>query len=56
MFTKTASEILPVLDSVKSGRLVGTVSEAYVLRRYSQELERRRPEEANGGVFSPETV
>ena len=56
MFTKTASEILPVLDSVKSGRVVGTVSEAYVLRRYSQELERRRPEEANGGVFSPETV
>ncbi len=54
MFTKTASEVLPVLDSVKSGRVVGFVSEAYVLRRYSQELEKRRPEEANGGVFSPE--
>ena len=56
MFTKTASEVLPVLDSVKSGQIVGMVSEAYVLRRYSQELEKRRPEEANGGVFSPETV
>ncbi len=56
MFTKTASEILPVLDSIKSGRVVGMVSEAYVLRRYSQELEKRRPEEANGGVFSPEAV
>jgi len=56
MFTKTASEVLPVLDSVKSGRVVGFVSEAYVLRRYSQELEKRRPEEANGGVFSPEGV
>ncbi len=56
MFTKTASEVLPVLDSIKSGRVVGMVSEAYVLRRYSQELEKRRPEEANGGVFSPEAV
>jgi len=56
MFTRTASEVLPVLDSVMSGRVVGTVSEAYVLRRYSQELEKRRPEEANGGVFSPKTV
>ena len=53
MFTKTASEVLPVLDSVKSGHVVGMVSEAYVLRRYGQELEKRRPEEANGGVFSP---
>ena len=56
MFTKTASEVLPVLDSIKSGHVVGMVSEAYVLRRYSQELEKRRPEEANGGVFSPEAV
>ncbi len=56
MFTKTASEVLPVLDSIKSGRVVGMVSEAYVLRRYSQELEKRRPEETNGGVFSPEAV
>ena len=56
MFTKTASEVLPVLDSIKSGHVVGMVSEAYALRRYSQELEKRRPEEANGGVFSPEAV
>ena len=56
MFTKTASEILPVVDSVTSGRVVGSVTEAYVLRRYSQELEKRRPEEANGGVFSPKAA
>jgi chloride channel protein, CIC family len=55
MFTKTASEVLPVIESAKSGRVVGFVSEAYVLRRYSQELEKQRIEEANGGVFSPES-
>ncbi len=56
MFTKTASEVLPVIDSTKTGQVVGFVSEAYVLRRYSQELEKRRLEEANGGVFSPDTA
>jgi CIC family chloride channel protein len=56
MFTKTALEVLPVLESAKSRRVVGLVSEAYVLRRYSQELEKRRPEETDGGVFSPESA
>ncbi len=55
MFTKTASEVLPVVETARSGRVIGFVSEAYVLRRYSQELEKRRLEEANGGVFSPES-
>jgi chloride channel protein, CIC family len=55
LFTKTASEVLPVVDTVKSGRVIGFVSEAYVLRRYSQELEKQRIEEADGGVFSPES-
>ncbi len=55
MFTKTACEVLPVVETVKSGRVVGFVSEAYLLRRYSQELEKRRIEEAAGGVFSPES-
>ena len=54
LFTRTAAEVLPVVDNLKSRRVVGFVSEAYVLRRYSQELEKRRIEEANGGVFSPE--
>jgi len=56
MFTKTASEVLPVVETQKSGRVLGFVSEAYLLRRYSQELEKHRIEEANGGVFSPESA
>lgn len=55
MFTKSASEVLPVIESAKTGRVLGFVSEAYLLRRYSQELEKHRIEEANGGVFSPES-
>ncbi len=54
MFTKTASEVLPVAETAKSGRVLGFVSEAYLLRRYSQELEKQRIEETSGGVFSPE--
>ena len=38
MFAKTASGILPILDSIRSGRVAGTVGEAHALRRYSQEL------------------
>ncbi len=55
MFTKTASEVLPVAETAKSGRVLGFVSEAYLLRRYSQELEKHRIEETAGGVFSPES-
>ncbi len=54
MFSKTTSEVLPVIENRKSGRVLGYVTEAYVLRRYSQELEKQRLEEADGGVFSPE--
>ncbi len=54
MFTKTASEVLPVVETAQNGRVLGSVSEAYLLRRYSQELEKHRIEGANGGVFSPE--
>ena len=52
-FSKTGCEVLPVVESARTGRVIGFVSEAYLLRRYSQELEKRRIEEANGGVFSP---
>ncbi len=56
MFSKSASEVLPVVETARTGRVVGFVSEAYILRRYGQELEKQRLEEANGGVFSPETA
>jgi chloride channel protein, CIC family len=55
-FSKTPSEVLPVVEATKSARVVGFVSEAYILRRYSQELEKQRIEEANGGVFGPEST
>nr|WP_246499270.1 chloride channel protein [Azospirillum soli] len=38
-------EALPVLTARGDRRIVGYVTEAYALRRYSQELERRRGEE-----------
>ncbi len=38
-------EALPVLAARGDRRIVGYVTEAYALRRYSQELERRRGEE-----------
>ncbi|MGO9544988.1 MAG: chloride channel protein [Rhodomicrobium sp.] len=53
MFTKTRSEVLPVVEAGNNSRVAGFVSEAYLLRRYSQELEKQRIEETNGGVFSP---
>jgi len=55
LFRKTASEVLPVVETAKTRRVLGFVSEAYVLRRYSQELEKQRFEEADGGVFSPKS-
>lgn len=55
MFAETTSEVLPVVETRKSMRVMGFVTEAYVLRRYGQELEKQRIEEADGGVFSPET-
>ena len=56
LFTKTESEVLPVVETAKSGRVLGFVSEAYLWKRYSRELEKHRLEEANGGVFSPESA
>ncbi|MGA7328758.1 MAG: chloride channel protein [Rhodomicrobium sp.] len=55
MFTKTHGDVLPVVDSLKTRHVIGFVTEAYVLRRYGQELEKRRLDEVAGGVFSPET-
>lgn len=44
-FDQTQSETLPVLSARADPRVVGYVTEAYVLKRYAQELERRRSAE-----------
>ncbi len=41
-FEETQLETLPVLAARADPRIVGYVTEAYALRRYAQELERRR--------------
>lgn len=41
-FAKGELEVLPVLASASDRKVVGLVTEAYALRRYSQELERSR--------------
>ena len=38
-------ETLPVLNSAPSARVLGYVTEAYALKRYTQELERMRSAE-----------
>jgi CIC family chloride channel protein len=41
-FLSAESETLAVLDSVRSARVVGYLTEGYALRRYNEELERAR--------------
>lgn len=56
-FSNTAQETLPVVDSPEHKRVIGSLSEAYALRRYAQELERRRSFGQDGaGIFSPTSV
>ncbi|MCW2241979.1 chloride channel protein [Azospirillum canadense] len=45
LFTDTEEENLPVVESAANKRLLGYLTEAYALRRYNQELERKRAEE-----------
>ncbi len=55
-FSRTAQESLPVVDDLERRHIVGYISEAYALRRYAQELERRRSiGEDDAGIFSPTT-
>ena len=55
-FSRTAQESLPVVDNLERRHVVGYVSEAYALRRYAQELERRRSVGTDdAGIFSPNT-
>lgn len=44
-FTEARAETLPVLRSAEDRQLIGSVSEAFCLKRYTQELERRRHDE-----------
>jgi CIC family chloride channel protein len=43
-FDRTEAEALAVTQSEESGRVIGLLSEAYALRRYSEQLELRRKE------------
>ena len=43
-FDRSEAEALAVVQSVDNRQVVGLLSEAYALRRYSQELELRRRE------------
>lgn len=53
-FDQSTFEALPVVDNPEDRHVVGFLSEAFALRRYNQELERRRAEDAgDGGLFSP---
>jgi CIC family chloride channel protein len=55
-FSRAAQESLPVVDDPERRHVVGYVSEAFALRRYAQELERRRSVgEDDAGIFSPTT-
>jgi CIC family chloride channel protein len=44
-FSDQQCEVLPVLDNPTSRKVVGYLTEAYCLKRYAQELERRRSDE-----------
>src|SRR5262249_20242974 len=53
-FSRAAQETLPVIDNPKDRRIIGYMSEAYALRRYAHELERRRGgRQDDAGIFSP---
>jgi chloride channel protein, CIC family len=55
-FSRTAQESLPVVDNAEARHVIGYLSEAYALRRYAQELERRRSVGGDdAGIFSPTT-
>lgn len=50
-FEDTQSEALPVLASMTDRRLIGYMTEAYALKRYSQELEQLRSSETGDDLF-----
>jgi CIC family chloride channel protein len=44
MFDQTKSEALVVINDLIERKVVGLLTESYTLRRYSEELDRRRRE------------
>lgn len=54
VFDREAVEMLPVVDGARTRRLVGFVTEAYALRRYTAALERQRNQEmGSSDLFGP---
>jgi CIC family chloride channel protein len=54
LFEESELEVLAVVDSTVTRKVIGYVTESYVLRRYNQELERRRSEElGHSDLFGP---
>jgi CIC family chloride channel protein len=53
LFQDAAVEVLPVISDVLERRVIGYVTEQYALRRYSEELERRRAAGDDSGLFGP---
>ncbi|HVY98616.1 MAG TPA: chloride channel protein [Dongiaceae bacterium] len=54
LFAESELEVLAVVDSTVTRYVLGYCTEAYVLRRYNQELERRRSEElGHSDLFGP---
>ena len=51
-FDEKQIETLPVLRSAADKHVIGYLTEAYTLRRYNQELERRRAESGERDMFS----
>ena len=55
-FSEARLETLPVVDDPDDLQIIGYLTEAYALRRYTQELERRRGEAGEGSsLFSAAT-
>ncbi len=46
LFGQAEAEALAVLDGAETRRVIGLLTEAHLLRRYGEELDRRRQEEA----------
>jgi CIC family chloride channel protein len=46
IFDAAEAEAMAVLDSPQGRRVVGLLTEAHLLRRYGEELDKRRNEEA----------
>jgi CIC family chloride channel protein len=52
-FKAAAVDVLPVISDVHERRILGYLTEHWALRRYSEELERRRAAGDDSGLFSP---